>query len=204
MSQYLSPAIAEADLDFFVKMLQGTPELLPREQRVASHLQNSFGHPVAQLYVKAHFSPETRAQVTDLLGRIKAQFRTRLTTNPWLDESTRAFALDKLDRMVIRVGYPDNWIDHSVVEIRRDDYLGNVIRLNQFEIARNLAKAGQPVVVDEFAIPNATLPTAINAAYQPAANKIEICAAFLQPPCFTRTWMRQSTTARSAPSSAMR
>ena len=86
--------------------------------------------------------------------------------------------------MVIRVGYPDNWIDHSVVEIRRDDYLGNVMRLNQFEIARNLAKAGQPVVVDEFAIPNATLPTAINAAYQPAANKIEMCAAFLQPPCF--------------------
>ena len=184
MSQYLSPAIAEADLDFFVKTLQGTPALLPREQRVASHLQNSFGHPVAQLYVKAHFSPETRAQVTDLVGRIKAQFRKRLTTNRWLDESTRAFALDKLARMEIRVGYPDNWIDYSDVKIRRDDYLGNVMRLNRFDMTRNLAKAGQPVVNDEFAIPNATLPTTINAAYQPAANKIEMCAAFLQPPFF--------------------
>ena len=29
-----------------------------------------------------------------------------------------------------------------------------------------------------------TLPTDINAAYQPQANKIEICAAFLQPPFY--------------------
>ncbi len=75
-------------------------------------------------------------------------------------------------------------MDFSQVEIRRDDYLGNAARLNQFDFARNLAKAGTPVVADEFAFPGATLPTDINAAYQPAANKIEISAAILQPPFF--------------------
>jgi putative endopeptidase len=184
LSQYLSPAIAEADLDFFVKTLQGTPQLLPREQRVTDHVQKSFGHPVAQLYVRAYFTPQTRAAVTEIADRVKAKFRSRLIANPWLDEPTRAFALDKLDKMMIRVGYPDRWLDFSSVEIRRDDYVGNVLRLNQYDMARNLAKAGQPVVADEFYIPGATLPTDINAAYQPGANKIEISAAILQPPFY--------------------
>ena len=184
VSQYLAPAIAEADLDFFEKQLQGKTELLPREQRIAAQLQKNLGHPVAQLYVKQYFSAQTRAQVTELVDRIKTQFDARLRSNPWLDEPTRAFALDKLAKMVIRVGYPDKWIDFSGVEIRRDDYLGNALRLNQFDLDRNLAKAGTPVVDDEFAIPGATLPTDINAAYQPGSNKIEISAAILQPPFF--------------------
>ncbi len=184
VSQYLAPAIAEADLDFFEKQLQGKTELLPREQRVTAQLQKSLGHPVAQLYVKEYFSAQTRAQVAELVDRIKTQFEARLRSNPWLDEPTRAFALNKLAKMVIRVGHPEKWLDFSSVEIRRDDYLGNVMRLNQFDLERNLAKAGTSVVNDEFAIPGATLPTDINAAYQPASNRIEISAAILQPPFF--------------------
>jgi putative endopeptidase len=184
VSQYLAPAIAEADLDFFEKQLQGKTELLPREQRVTAQMQKSLGHPVAQLYIKQYFSAQTRAQVTELVDRIKAQFEARLRSNPWLDEPTRAFALDKLAKIVIRVGHPEKWLDFSSVEIRRDDYLGNALRLNQFDLERNLAKAGTPVVVDEFAIPGATLPTDINAAYQPGSNRIEISAAILQPPFF--------------------
>jgi len=184
VSQYLAPAIAEADLDFFEKQLQGKTELLPRAQRVTAQMQKSLGHPVAQLYVKEYFSAQTRLQVTELVDRIKAQFEARLRSNPWLDEPTRAFALNKLAKMVIRVGHPEKWIDFSSVEIRRDDYLGNAMRLNQFDLEHNLVKAGTPVVDDEFAIPGATLPTDINAAYQPAANKIEISAAILQPPFF--------------------
>ena len=80
-------------------------------------------------------------------------------------------------------------MDFSVVEIRRDDYLGNVLRLNQFDIDRNLAKAGQPVILDDFSFPGATLPTDINAAYQPSAKKIEICAAFCSRLSLIPLWM---------------
>ena len=78
VSQYLAPAIAEADLDFFEKQLQGKTELLPREQRVTAQMQKSLGHPVAQWYVKEYFTAQTRAQVTELVDRIKAQFEARL------------------------------------------------------------------------------------------------------------------------------
>ena len=80
-----------------MKKLQGNTELLPRPQRVAAQIQKCLGHPVAQLYVKEFFSPHTRAQVTEMVDRIKAQFDVRLRSNPWLDDPTRSFALDKLD-----------------------------------------------------------------------------------------------------------
>ncbi|MDX1415686.1 MAG: M13 family metallopeptidase [Candidatus Promineifilaceae bacterium] len=184
LSTFLSPAIAERTLDFFMKKLQGKSKLMPREKRVASQLQHDFGHPVAQLYVREYFSEETKTQVEEIVSHVKAQFKSRLETNPWLDDPTRSFALEKLDRMQINVGYPEKWVDYSSLQIRRDDYLGNQMRLSQFDIKRNLAKRGQPVVTEEFNIGGSTLPTDINAAYQPQANKIEICAAILQPPFF--------------------
>lgn len=184
MSQYISPAVAELVLDFYMKKLQGNTELLPREKRVATDIKNKLGHPVAQLYVGEYFSAETRRDVEEMVGLIKGQFKERMQENPWLDDPTRAFALDKLEQMQIYVGYPEKWIDHASVEIHRDDYLGNMMRINRFTFARNMAKLGQPVEVDEFAYPGHTLPTDINAAYQPGHNKIELTAAILQPPFY--------------------
>jgi predicted metalloendopeptidase len=119
-----------------------------------------------------------------MVARVKAQFRARIERNGWLSPETRAQALAKLDKTEIRVGYPTKWIDYAGVEIRRDDYAGNAMRLNEFLTRRELAKLGKPVELDHFAVPNSTLPIVINAAYDPSWNGIEIPAAFLQPPFY--------------------
>lgn len=62
---------------------------------------------------------------------------------------------------------------------------GNMLRLNEFDTRRNLAKFGKPVSEDGFVDPRATLPTVVNAAYSSDRNGIEIPAAFLQPPFYT-------------------
>ncbi|MBP9806335.1 MAG: hypothetical protein KBE22_15725, partial [Candidatus Accumulibacter sp.] len=59
---------------------------------------------------------------------------------------------------------------------------GNMLRLNEFDTRRNLAKFCKPVSEDGFVDPRATLPTVVNAAYSSDRNGIEIPAAFLQPP----------------------
>ena len=40
-------------------------------------------------------------------------------------------ALEKLHRMVNKIGYPDKWRDYSSVRIVRDDFLGNVTRATE-------------------------------------------------------------------------
>lgn len=153
-----------------------------RSEIIVKQIPNLLGQPLSQLYVKEHFSPEYKQQVTQMVQQIKSLFRARLEANTWLSEPTRKAALEKLDLMKIKVGYPDQWIDYSSVDIRRDDYFGNIVRVKQFVNRRNLALIGKPAVQDDFNEPGATLPTVLNAAYSPANNDIQIAAAFLQPP----------------------
>ncbi len=180
---YLPQPFIEANIAFS-RVMYGPLEIPPREKLVAKEMASRLGHPLSQLYVEKHFRPETRRAAEDLVMRVRAQFRQRLVANRWLSAETRRYAIEKLDKVAIKVGYPDAWIDHSKVDIRRDDYLGNALRLNEFRARRDLARLGRPVVEDLFADPAATLPIVINAAYEPSRNGIEIPAAFLQPPMY--------------------
>ncbi|MBD2450730.1 M13 family metallopeptidase [Nostoc sp. FACHB-152] len=181
---YLTPAF-EKPLLAFKKVYYGKEfEFQSRSKRVTALISEKYGHPLSQLYVKKHFSPEAKKQVEGIIQQIKTLFRARLEANKWLTDATRKSALEKIDRVVIKVGYPEKWIDYSSVDIRRDDFFGNVIRTNEFLSRRDLSRFGKPVTNDEFDVPNSTLPIVVNAAYDSTVNGIEIPAAFLQPPFF--------------------
>ena len=165
-------------------MLYGKDVTPPREKQVAEATPGLLGHPLSQLYVAKYMTPESRREVEAMVARVKAQFRARIERNGWLSAETRAQALAKLDKTEIRVGYPAKWIDYTGVDVRRDDYAGNAMRLNEFLVRRELAKLGKPVELDQFAVPNSTLPIVINAGYDTSWNGIEIPAAFLQPPFY--------------------
>ncbi|MDM9584834.1 M13 family metallopeptidase [Nostoc sp. GT001] len=181
---YLTPAFDKPSLAFAKAYYGNEYELPPRSERVSTVISTKYGHPLSQLYIKKYFSLEAKQRVEEIIGQIKSLFKARLAANKWLTDTTRKSALDKIDRLVIKVGYPKKWIDYSSIDIRRDDYFGNAIRTNEFDNRRNLSKFGKPVTHDEFNDP-ATLPiVGDNAAYSTSRNGIEIPAAFLQPPNF--------------------
>jgi len=167
----------------FSKQRRGLQALPPRERVITKAITSQLFHPMAQLYVKAYFPESTRREITDMVGHIKNEFEQRLRSNPWLDEPTRAAALAKLAKVDIQVGYPQQWIDFSPIDIRANDHYGNQQRVAAFLLRRDLAQIGKPVFVDRFA-GSSTLPTSVNAAYNPQANNIDITAAIVQPPFY--------------------
>ena len=183
MAPYLTPDFDRPDAAFSV-VLYGKDITPPRDRQVAAATPGLLGHPLSQVYVAKYMTPESRREVEAMVSRVKSQFRKRIEANGWLSAETRVQALAKLDRTEIRVGYPSRWIDYSGVAVRRDDYLGNAMRLNEFLVRRELVKLGRPVELDQFAVADSTLPIVINAAYDMSWNGIEIPAAFLQPPFY--------------------
>ena len=159
-------------------------QLPPLSKQVFNTIAAKLGHPLGQLYVEKTLSPESRRAVEDMVGRVRAEFRVRLEKNHWLTAATRKQALDKLDKVKITVGYPDQWIDYSSVDVRPGDYFGSLERITEFSSRRDLARFGGPIREDEFVDPRSTLPTVINAGYNSLRNSIEIPAAFLQPPTY--------------------
>lgn len=154
----------------------------PRQDRLYRLFIDTLGHPASRIYVDAHFSEETRADVLDMVERIHAVFRSRIKTREWLSEETRAQALEKAAKFYYKVGYPDKWIDFSSVDIGPDP-VANMMNLGAFSMARLAEKLKHPVEHDEFNA-SSTLPIAVNAAYNPSINGFEVSAAIVQPPAY--------------------
>lgn len=173
----------EAPGDTLLQALFGTSQSKPREETVQSLLKSNLGQPLSRLYVDAYFAEETRQTALDMMDRIKAAFLERIKTRTWLSEETRAAAIVKLERLTYYAGYPDEWLDYSSVEIKPDDLIGNITRLNQHAVDVEVAKMGKPVVETHFS-DDATLPLTVNAAYNPSANGFDVPAAILQPGMF--------------------
>src|SRR6185437_6191555 len=98
----------------------------------------------------------------------------------WMGPATRQAALQKLDQMGERIGYPDKWRDYSGLEIDRGPFALNVMRGNAFEATREVNKIDQPIDPTEWDM----TPQTVNAYYDPSRNNINFPAAILQPPFF--------------------
>jgi putative endopeptidase len=163
------------------KGLKNPPE---QERVVTQQIGAQLYHPLSQLYVQSYFSEFTRHEITEMVGHIKDEFATRLRNNAWLDEATRSAALEKLGKIDIQVGYPKEWVDFSVLDIRPDDHFGNVQRATRFAFQRDMAQVDKPVLNNRFAVATKTTPIAVNSAYNFTTNTIDITAAILQPPFY--------------------
>lgn len=177
---FLDPAFAEASLTLDQAIL-GTASAHSRAERLAELLSVYLGHPSSQLYVEAYYDGETRDEMLDIIQRVHTEFRGRIETRGWLSEDTRAYALEKLDAMKFAVGYPDEWIDFSGLDIGSDP-VANVMNLASFDLDRTIAEMKDELVIEPF---SGTLPTAANAAYQPPTNRFEVAAAITQLPVFS-------------------
>jgi putative endopeptidase len=163
------------------KGLKNPPE---QERVVTQQIGALLYHPLSQLYVQTYFPDSTRRDISEMVGHIKDEFAARLRSNPWLDETTRSAALEKLGKMDIQVGYPKEWIDFSALDIRPDDHFGNVQRASRFAFQRDMAQVDKPVLNNRFAVATKTTPIAVNSAYNFTTNSIDITAAILQPPFY--------------------
>ncbi|WP_240722562.1 M13 family metallopeptidase [Poseidonocella sp. HB161398] len=181
-SAFLDPAFRDPGLALS-RALVGTARDRPRDEQVPGLLSEYLGHPSSRLYVDAFFPEAARAEMAEIIRRVHEEFGKRIETLDWLTAATRDEALEKHGKMVFAVGYPDSWIDFSQVAIGAES-VANIRALAAFDLERTLGKMGHPVATDEFAS-RTTLPTAVNAAYQPAANRFEVTAAITQQPVFS-------------------
>jgi putative endopeptidase len=177
---YLSKAFVDERFAFTGGVLRGVPENQPRWKRGVTVLDDSMGEALGKFYVAKYFPPQNKARMQALVQNLLEAYRRDIDTLDWMSADTKVGAQAKLAKMLPKIGYPDKWRDYGALKISRDDLLGNVIRANDFEYRRNLAKLGKPIDRGEWRM----RPQTINASYNPTRNEITFPAAILQPPFF--------------------
>ncbi len=155
----------------------------PMWKQSVDYLNNSVGMMVGRAYSDEYFKEATKKSVEKLVLSIRDEFRASIARAQWLAPETRAKALEKIDAMEFKIGYPDKWKDYSALKIDGTDAIANDRRIMRFEHARSMAKIGRPVDKSDWE----HAPQEINAFYDPSANSFVLLAGILQEPFYSAT-----------------
>jgi len=177
---YLSQDFVKQNFDFYYTALSGQEKIEPRWKLVLDVTSYSLGEAIGQLYVSKHFPPIAKQKMTDLVMNLKKSLKQRIENLTWMGPETKLEAIAKLDKMGVKVGYPDKWRDYSGLMVSSQPYVLNVLNSLRFEFIYNMNKIGKPLDPNEWGM----TPQTVNAYYNPNRNEIVFPAGILQPPFF--------------------
>ncbi|MGB6162516.1 MAG: M13 family metallopeptidase [Pseudonocardiaceae bacterium] len=180
LAPYLSNDFVTAHFEFHNRDLAGQQEMRPRWKRGVTAVNDAMGDLLGQRYVQRYFPPDSKRRIDALVGKLIDAYRSSIDGLDWMSATTKTEAKDKLSKLAVKIGYPNEWKDYSKLRVTRDDLVGNVVRSAQLEYQRDLDRLGKPVDRAEWL----TTPQTVNAFYNPPRNDITFPAAILQPPFF--------------------
>ncbi len=179
-SSLLTKPFADERFDFFGRTLSGTPAMPDIWKRAVASVNGAMGDAVGKLYVAKYFPPASKTRAQTMVANIKAAFAQRIDRLDWMSPATKATAKQKVETLVVGVGYPDRWRDYGGLDVTRDDALGNAMRAEEFEYRWRVKELRAPIDRGEWWM----TPQTVNAVNLPLQNALNFPAAILQPPYF--------------------
>jgi|WetSurSiteA1Bulk_404760.scaffolds.fasta_scaffold07843_1 putative endopeptidase len=184
-SYYLSSDLVEEHFDFYGRKLNGQQEMKPRWKRVLDAEYGAIGEAVGRVYVDMYFDRDSKAKMQEMVTNLKKAFKERIQNLSWMEPETKKKALLKLDVLDVQVGYPDEWLNYSELELKNDSYAMNVLRAAKFQFHHG------PVGLDRISRPVDRKLWEMNPQETNAYadyNKVLMVfpAGILQPPFFNK------------------
>ena len=178
---YLTTEIYNANFDFYGRVLSGKEEPSPLWKRAVGIVNGTLGEAVGQMYVKKYFPEENKARMLALVKNLQKALGIRIENLAWMSDETKAKALEKLNAITIKIGYPDTWRDYTALEVNPEEtYYANIQRAAKFEQEYSMSYLGKPVDKTKWYM----TPQTVNAYYNPSSNEICFPAGILQYPFF--------------------
>ena len=82
----------------------------------------------------------------ELVHNLQKALGQRVEALSWMSPETKKRAQEKLSSFVIKIGYPDKWMDYSALDIDESKtYYQNLEAATRFMQADNLKDLGKPV-----------------------------------------------------------
>lgn len=171
-ADYLNAAVEKQNFKFFSTVMNGVSAQKPRWKRVVGQTDNYLGDLVGQVYVAEYMPKGVKEKLLEIGNNIRDVFALHIKKLDWMSDTTKQKALQKLNKIVMKVGYPDKWKDMSKLTIDRNSYCGNAIRANSWHYTDMVSKYGKAVDRNEWVMQ----PQTYNAYYNPSNNEIVIPA----------------------------
>lgn len=179
---FLPRAFVDSWFEFYGQALKGQKQQQPRWKRCVQFTDSDLGELLGQIYAEQTFGREGKERTVAMVKALERALEKDIRQISWMTPATKERALEKLNAITDKIGYPEKWRDYTKLRVYAGDALGNSERANAFDLERRLNKIGKPVDKLEW---HMTPPT-VNAYYDPQNNTINFPAGILQPPFFDR------------------
>ena len=180
----LTVAIEDANWDFYSKTLSGAMKQRPREEEALQIINDDLGEALGKLYVEKKFPAEAKAKAEKMIKNVILAFENRINNLSWMSTETKRSAIQKLNKSIVKIGYPDKWKDYSALTIvspaNGGSFFENNIRIAKWQFAKDVKELHDPVDKTTWGMS----PQTVNAYYNPSYNEIVFPAAILQPPFY--------------------
>eukprot|EP00930_Biecheleria_cincta_P071950 TRINITY_DN59399_c0_g1_i1.p1 TRINITY_DN59399_c0_g1~~TRINITY_DN59399_c0_g1_i1.p1 ORF type:complete len:728 (+),score=122.19 TRINITY_DN59399_c0_g1_i1:89-2272(+) len=170
----------QAKFDFAGRVMSGMAKMEARWKRAVREANAQLADLVGQAYVTKHFPESAKAKMEQLTAHLKIAFRKRLQRVAWMANTTKAKALDKLDKFTFETGYPMKWRTYKNLRIEQDGMFVSLENAKRAQWTFQLGSLGKPVEKAYWSMP----PQTVNAFFEPTKNRCVFLAGILQPPFF--------------------
>ena len=177
---YLNKSIDDENFYFNSTILNGVKERKPRWKTVVETTDAHLGELIGEVYVDEYLPKGTKEKLLEIGDNIRSIYAEHIKKLDWMSDSTKEKALNKLSKIVMKVGYPDKWKDYSSLKIDRSAYATNAMRSSAWEYQYMISKWGKPVDRTEWTM----TPQTYNAYYEPSNNEIVVPACNIIVPGF--------------------
>lgn len=180
-SKHLGEKVIRKRFDFYGGVLSGKAEMKPLNESVITEITNmEFGELLGKAFVGKYFSENAQNRVNVMVDNLLIVFQDRIKNLDWMSKETKVEALNKLNSIGRKLGYPSKWEDYSELNFTKENYLQNVLEMNRFSHEKNLKELNKPVDKDKWGMP----AHMVNAYYHPLLNEIAFPAGIMQAPFF--------------------
>ncbi|KAI4592639.1 hypothetical protein KJ359_010541 [Pestalotiopsis sp. 9143b] len=176
---------------FFNVLAGKDPDTKSERWKVCSGVvDGQVGWILSRFFVEAAFSEEAKKFGDQIIMDIKQQFISKLHGLSWMDDSVKELAINKVNLIDQKIGYPTkspNIMDPEALsayyhglEITKS-YFNNSLSSNAFDVNRTWSALGKPVDHGEWGM----TADIINAYYNPVGAEIVFPAGIMQFPVFS-------------------
>ena len=142
----LTTAIETTNWEFYSKTLGGAKKQKPRDERALQTVNGNVGEALGKLYVEEKFPAEAKAKAANMIKNVIRAYENRINNLTWMSAETKVKAVEKLNKLTIKIGYPDKWKDYSALEVKAPEqggtYFENSRMYARWSHKKNIEKMG--------------------------------------------------------------
>jgi predicted metalloendopeptidase len=175
--------------NFFGKFCKGQEDYVDEEIYPIYTVAYAFNTMLTDEYVKKYSNKQLIQYVNTMAQDLKTVFIRIIKRNSWLQNKTKASALNKLENLKLIVAAPKVLRKDPLLDYSNSDQWGNLLKMSQWRHREAIRLEGKHKidipVIDWSEIPLKFVGTqayVVNAMYTPSENAIYIPLGYIQKP----------------------